>query len=50
MQPKPQAPNKKISTTSGQAAKAEPRKQPQPLDAKLLQQVGGGRGFPNGNW
>ncbi len=50
MQTKPQATNAKVSTTSGQATKAEPRKQPQPLDVKVLRQVGGGVGYPKGNW
>jgi hypothetical protein len=50
MQTKPQAPNAKVSTTSGQATKAVPNKHPQPLDTKVLQQVGGGAGFPRGTW
>jgi hypothetical protein len=38
------------ATKTQQAKPVEPTKQPQPLDAKLLSQIGGGRGFPRGNW
>jgi hypothetical protein len=33
-----------------QPQKVEQHKQPQTLDAKSLQHVGGGRGFPNKTW
>ena len=52
MQTKHQAPNAKISTPAVKAKKVEPREQPQPLDLKTIQRVGGGRGLglPGGSW
>jgi hypothetical protein len=50
MQTQHQVTNTKVSTPSGPVGKAELHKQPQPLDTKVLQQVGGGVGFPNKNW
>jgi hypothetical protein len=39
-----------VSTKTPQTGAVEPIKQPQPLDAKVLQQVGGGLGYPRNNW
>jgi hypothetical protein len=50
MQTKPQVTNAKAKTPNPQTNKSELFKQPQPLNLKAMQQVGGGRKLPGGNW
>lgn len=50
MQAQSQVSQRKESTPTARPAQAEPTKQPQPLQLKQLQQVGGGVRSPQSNW
>jgi hypothetical protein len=51
MQSKPSIkPSKVLHPVAPTSKKAETSQQPQPLDLKVLGQVGGGKGLPFRNW